>query len=105
MKKTLLIGTIVALLATGCVNLDRKVAIVKLQTATASMLGLASSDELTISNVEFGQNNVLLGQEVTYQARTKSGRTFKCDSRIVDGTVLTEASIKSPSCLPLKVWK
>ncbi|UXN35797.1 hypothetical protein N8E86_11510 (plasmid) [Avibacterium paragallinarum] len=105
MKKNILIGAVIALLATGCVNLDRKVAIVKLQTATASMLGLASSDEITISNVEFGQNSILLGQEVTYQARTRSGRTFKCESRVLDGTILTEASIKSPSCTPLKVWK
>lgn len=104
-RKSILIGIAVALFATGCVNLDRKVAIVKLQSATSSMLGLASSEELTVSNVEFGENSVLLGQPVTYKATTKTGRTFKCESRVVDGTILTEGSIKSPSCTPLQVWK
>lgn len=85
--------------------MDRNVAIVRLQAATANMIGLSSSDELTVSNVNFGENNVLTGQKVTYKATTAKGRTFSCETRIVDGTVLTEAQIQSPSCKPLNVYK
>lgn len=105
MKKYLLCATLVTTLLSGCVAVDRNVAIVRLQAETANMLGLSSSDEITISNVNFGETNVLTGQAVTYKATTAKGRTFQCDARIVDGTILTEAQIKLPSCKPLNVYK
>lgn len=105
MKKSLFSVAIVAGLLSGCVAVDRNVAIVKLQAATANMIGLSSSDELTVSNVNFGETNVLTGQLVTYKATTAKGRTFQCEARIIDGTVLTEAEIKHPSCKPLNVYK
>ena len=39
---------------------------IEVQTATAKTLGLASSDEITISNVQYGEKNSLGGQKVSY---------------------------------------
>ncbi|MEG9529976.1 hypothetical protein [Mannheimia indoligenes] len=103
--KKMLLSLICAGVLSGCVAVDRNVAIVRLQAETANMIGLSSSDEITVSNVNFGESNVLTGQLVTYRATTNKGRTFDCNARIVDGTILSEAQIKLPSCKPLNVYK
>lgn len=102
--KKLVLSMLCAGVLSGCVAVDRNVAIVRLQAATANMIGLSSSDEITISNVNFGEKNVLTGQQVTYKATTAKGRTFQCESRIVD-SFLTEAQVNPPSCKPLNVYK
>lgn len=103
--KKIVLSMLCAGILSGCVAVDRNVAIVKLQAHTANMIGLSSSDEVTLSNVNFGESNPLTGQEVTYKATTAKGRTFQCNARIVDGTILSEAQIKLPSCKPLSVYK
>lgn len=105
MKKLICASAIACFLLSGCVQVDRNVAIVQLQAATANMIGLSSSDELTISNVTWGTSNPILGQDVTYKATTTKGRTFECHTKIVDGTVVTAPSIQPPSCKPLNVYK
>jgi hypothetical protein len=89
----------------GCVSMDKNKAIVYLQSATASQIGLGSSDEVTVSSVAYGEKNALGGQPVSYRATTGKGRTFDCKATLMDGTILTEASVTSPSCTPVSVHK
>jgi hypothetical protein len=49
---------------------------IDVQTSTARTLGLASSDEVTVANVQYGQKNALGGQQVSYDATTGKGRRF-----------------------------
>ena len=51
---------------------------VDVQTSTAKTLGLASSDEITIANVQYGKKDGLGGQKVGYDATTGKGRRFGC---------------------------
>ncbi|MEG9498713.1 hypothetical protein [Mannheimia indoligenes] len=69
--KKLILSVVCASVLSGCVAVDRNVAIVKLQAATANMIGLSSSDEITVSNVNFGENNVLTGQAVTIKRQQR----------------------------------
>lgn len=76
MRKTLSLLSMLAL--AGCSTMSVNEAIVPLQTETAKMIGLASSDELTISNVKAGEPDKLGGQQLTYTATTTKGRVFNC---------------------------
>jgi len=51
-----------------------------IQQATASRLGLASTDEVTISNVVKAQPDALGGSKVTFDATTAKGRKFACNT-------------------------
>lgn len=106
MKKTTLLATLVsAVLLSGCIAVDRNVALVRLQAQTANMIGLSSSDEIALSSVEFGKSTPLLGQDVRYKATTTKGRVFECTSRISDATLISSASIQPPSCTPIVTHK
>lgn len=51
-----------------------------IQQATATQLGLASTDEVTVSNVVKGAPSALGGSSVTYSAVTARGRAFECST-------------------------
>lgn len=104
MKKALLIG-VISLSLTACVAMDKNVAVVELQNSTASMLQLASSDELTISRVKVGAEDVLGNQPVEYRATTARGRVLDCKATLMAGTVITKAAVTAPSCTPVSVHK
>lgn len=104
-KTTLLTALLGATLLSGCVAVDRNVALVRLQAETANMIGLSSSDEITLSSVEYGQATPLLGQDVKYRATTTKGRVFECTSTISDATLISKASIAPPSCRPIVTHK
>ena len=62
MKKPLLFLTVTLMLA-GCSTLKTDQAIPLLQAETAKMLGLGSSDEITVTNVNGAQPDALGGQK------------------------------------------
>jgi len=64
---------------------------IDVQKATAETLGLASSDELTITNVKYGEKNMLGGQDVSYTATTVRGRKFLCTAFMIPGLTPLEA--------------
>ncbi|UNM96697.1 hypothetical protein MMG00_02205 [Ignatzschineria rhizosphaerae] len=85
--------------------MDKNVAIVRLQGATANMLQLGSSDEITISRVKVGEPDALQNQSVEYRATTARGRVLDCNASLMAGTILSEPSVTSPKCVPVNVHK
>jgi hypothetical protein len=74
---------------------------IDVQTATAKTLGLASSDEITITNVKYGQKNALGGQQVGYDATTSRGRRFSCTAFMIPGlTPLNPPTFNNGECHP-----
>jgi hypothetical protein len=58
---------------------------IDIQNSTAKTLGLGSSDEITIANIQYGQKNALGGQTVRYDATTGKGRRFTCTFFMIPG--------------------
>jgi len=103
MRKTLSLLSMLAL--AGCSTMSVNDAIVPLQTETAKMIGLASSDELTISNVKAGEPDKLGGQQLTYTATTTKGRVFNCSSMQTPGLLASPPTLSAPSCNAVQVHK
>lgn len=101
MKKLVLFVS-VSMLA-GCSTMSVNQAIVPLQTSTAQMIGLASSDELTVSNVKMSEPDKLGAQTVTYTATTAKGRVFDCKSTQTPGLLISSPTLSAPTCTPVKV--
>lgn len=72
MKKPLIVLTVTLMLA-GCSTLKTDQAIPLLQAETAKMLGLGSSDEITVTNVNGAQPDALGGQNSLIAPRRKKG--------------------------------
>jgi hypothetical protein len=89
----------------ACTTPDINTSVVKLQSATAQMLGLASSDELTVSKVNTSEPDALGGQKLTYTARTRGGRVFDCSAMMMPGLLISPPSISNPTCKPIQVHK
>lgn len=71
------------------------------QSATARTMGLASSDELVITNVQYGQKNGLGGQQVSYDATTGKGRRFTCTVFMIPGlTPIDKPTYNDGECHP-----
>jgi len=94
-----------ALALAGCSTLSVNQAIVPLQSATAQMIGLASSDELTISNVKESEPDRLGAQTLTYTATTTKGRVFECQANQMPGLLLAKPQLSNPTCRPIQVHK
>ncbi|WP_133649055.1 hypothetical protein [Paraburkholderia flava] len=76
---------------------------IDVQTSTAKTLGLASSDEITIANIEYGQKNALGGQQVNYDATTGKGRRFTCTVFMIPGlTPINPPTYNNWECHPHK---
>ncbi len=94
-RSTLLPLFVVAALAlTGCMSNPNSL---KLQQGTTNILGLASTDEVTLSNIQKGTPNALGGSEVTFDATTAKGRKFKCKTFMIPG-LLAEPTYSDFSC-------
>lgn len=93
---------IMALAVSGCATMSTTDAMVPLQKETAQMIGLASSDDLTITNVNAEQPNALGGQNYTYTATTKQGRVFDCKAFMTPGIVGAPPTISTPTCTAVK---
>ncbi len=70
MKKPLIVLTVTLMLA-GCSTLKTDQAIPLLRAETAKMLGLGSSDEITVTNVNGAQPDALGGQNSLIAPRRK----------------------------------
>ncbi|MFM0648597.1 hypothetical protein PQR14_30120 [Paraburkholderia bryophila] len=74
---------------------------IHVQNSTAKTLGLGSSDEITIDNIQYGQKNALGGQEVKYDATTGKGRHFRCTVFMIPGlTPINPATYNDWECHP-----
>lgn len=93
------------LMLAGCSTMSVNQAIVPLQTETAKMIGLSSSDELTVSNVKASEPDKLGTQVLTYTATTAKGRVFNCKATQMPGLLLSSPSLSEPSCTPIQVHK
>ncbi|RYM51088.1 hypothetical protein [Serratia proteamaculans] len=89
----------------GCSTLKTDQAIPLLQAETAKMLGLGSSDEITVTNVNGVQPDALGGQKLTYRATTEKGRIFDCSSMMMPGFLGSAPSLTAPSCTPVVTHK
>jgi hypothetical protein len=86
-----------ALAACGTTQMN----MIDVQSATAKTLGLASSDEITISNTKYGEKNALGGQQVSYDATTTRGRRFSCTAFMIPGlTPLNPPTFNNGECHP-----
>lgn len=73
----------------------------EMQTTTAKTLGLASSDEITVTNVKYEKQNALGGTQLTYDATTARGRKFACSAFVIPGlTPLDKATWNDGECHP-----
>ncbi|WP_434114017.1 hypothetical protein [Paraburkholderia caffeinilytica] len=74
---------------------------IDVQTSTAKTIGLASSDEIVIANVQYGQKNALNGQQVSYDATTGKGRRFTCTVFMIPGlTPIDKPTYNDWECHP-----
>ncbi|SEU12137.1 hypothetical protein SAMN03159335_03293 [Burkholderia cepacia] len=74
---------------------------VDVQTSTAKTLGLASSDEITIANVQYGKKDGLGGQKVSYDATTGKRRRFGCTVFMIPGlTPIDRPTYNNWECHP-----
>lgn len=98
LKYTIVIAIFAAVLsACGTTQMN----MIDVQTSTAKTLGLASSDEITITNVKYGQKNALGGQQVSYDATTTRGRRFSCTAFMIRGlTPLNPPTFNDGECHP-----
>ncbi|MBA7844074.1 hypothetical protein HV213_28315 [Klebsiella sp. RHBSTW-00484] len=72
-----------------------------IQQATATQLGLASTDEVTVSNVVKGKPSALGGSTVTYDAVTARGRKFTCNTMMMPNlNPLEKPTYTSFQCQP-----
>lgn len=104
MKKNYLFfaASLTSLTLSACATMSTTDAMIPLQTETAKMLGLASSEELTITNVNAEQPDALGGQKYTYRATTKSGRILDCSASMTPGILGAAPTISAPSCTAIK---
>jgi hypothetical protein len=80
-KKTALVAVLSLTVLTGCATGAPDPLI--LQQATSTRLGLASTDEITLSNVVKAAPDALGGSTVTFDAVTAKGRKFGCQTRML----------------------
>jgi hypothetical protein len=74
---------------------------IDVQSSTAKTLGLASSDEITVSNIQYGKKNALGGQQVNYDATTGKGRRFTCTVFMIPGlTPINPPTYNNWECHP-----
>ncbi|PKH24779.1 hypothetical protein CIG19_07125 [Enterobacterales bacterium CwR94] len=104
MKKYFAASALVLTLA-GCTTMKTDQAIPLLQAETAKMLGLASSDEITVTQVNGAAPDALGGQKLNYRATTDKGRIFDCSSLMMPGLLLSPASLSTPTCTPVVTHK
>lgn len=92
---TVVCGLVVSACGTTQMNM------IDVQTSTARTLGLASSDEVTVANVQYGEKNALGGQQVSYDATTGKGRRFLCTVFMIPGlTPIDRPTYNDWKCQP-----
>jgi hypothetical protein len=101
-KKSLKVAAISALLVTGLSACGTtQLNMIEVQKTTAKTIGLASSDELSITNIKYGQRNALGGTPVNYDATTTKGRRFGCTVFMIPGlTPLDKPAYNDWECHP-----
>lgn len=98
MKKIIALSFLTLLLAgCGSTNVDPMLN----QKLAANKLGLASTDEVTISNVKEGEADALGAKTVTFDAVTGKGRRFVCSYRVTPSLMpFDKPSITGSKCAP-----
>jgi hypothetical protein len=101
-KKGLKVAIISAALLTGLSACGTtQMNMIEVQKTTSKTIGLASSDEINISNIKYGQRNSLGGTPVTYDATTTKGRRFGCSVFMIPGlTPIDKPAYNDWECHP-----
>lgn len=100
MKKLFILLTITFGLS-GCVQMDKNQAVADLQIKTMNALNLASSDELTISEVIFSEPNAMGQEKVNYTVTTAKGRVLECNTTLMPSVIITTPpTLLDPTCKP-----
>jgi len=94
--------TVLCILLSGCTTMSPDLAIPILQSDTAKMLRLASSDEIDVTNVSMSKPDALGSQMISYRATTAKGRIFDCEAQMIPGLPLQEPTVTTPTCKPIK---
>lgn len=102
MKTNLILAMTVIAGLSGCATMSTNDAMVPLQTQTASILRLASADELTVTDVQALKPDGLGGQDITYTATTTKGRILRCSAHMTPGLLASPPMISAPSCNAVK---
>ena len=90
---------VAGLVLSGCGSTQMNM--IDVQTSTVKTLGLASSDEITIANVQYGKKDGLGGQKVSYDATTGKGRRFGCTVFMIPGlTPIDRPTYNNGECHP-----
>jgi hypothetical protein len=95
-------AVLVLVALSGCSTMSANDAVVPLQSETAKIVGLASSDELTVTDVHANKPEALGGQELSYTATTTKGRVFHCTATMMPGLLASPPSVTAPSCTPVQ---
>ena len=103
MKKFSFIGIGIIMLS-GCSTMSPNLAIPILQADTAKMLGLGSSEEITVTNVSTSKPDLLGSQMISYRATTTKGRILDCEAQIIPGLPLQDPTVTTPKCQPIKTY-
>lgn len=103
MKKIICISA-VSFLLSACTTMSPDLAIPILQADTSKMLGLGSSDEITVTNVSMSKPDVLGSQVISYRATTDKGRILDCEAHVIPGLPLQDPTVSTPTCKPVKTY-
>lgn len=96
---TALVTAAAAVSLAGCATVSTNALLVPIQTATAqATLGLASSDEVTISNVKRTPGALPGAETATYTATTATGRTYQCTAIVNTGMIGEAPIVDTPVC-------
>jgi hypothetical protein len=96
------VAALVVVALSGCSTMSANEAVVPLQAETAKIVGLASSDELTVTDVQANKPEALGGQELSYTATTTKGRVFHCTATMMPGLLASPPTVTAPSCTPVR---
>ncbi|VWL87636.1 hypothetical protein [Burkholderia lata] len=92
-------AAVAGLVLSGCGSTQMNM--IDVQASTAKTLGLASSDEITVANVQYGKKDGLGGQKVSYDATTGKGRRFGCTVFMIPGlTPIDRPTYNNWECHP-----
>ncbi|MBN3752322.1 hypothetical protein G3N95_05190 [Paraburkholderia sp. Tr-20389] len=97
-KQTTFVAMAITLGLAGCASPAPDVMI--LQLATTEVLGLASTDDVTLSHMAEGSPDALGTRVVSYTATTEKGPRFACSALMTPDPVVRKSQYSHVKCKP-----
>jgi hypothetical protein len=97
-KQTTVAVMAITLGLAGCASPAPDVMI--LQLATTEVLGLPSTDDVTLSNIAKGSSDALGARIVSYTATTEKGPRFACSALMTPDPVVRKSQYSLVKCKP-----